>query len=200
MKVGILGGTFDPIHYGHLAIAGEARKRIGLDKVIFIPAGQPWLKGEREITPAHHRVAMVQLAITEIPYYELSSIEVERSGPTYTVDTLQTLHNATRPADELYFILGWDSLVEFSAWKEPETIIKLCKLVAITRIDRTIPDFDTLKQLNPEIANKAIILDMPPVDISSSDIRKRVADGLPIRDMVPVEVEEYIEGHRLYRG
>jgi nicotinate-nucleotide adenylyltransferase len=198
MKIGILGGTFDPVHYGHLAIAGEARDRLGLDKVLFMPAGQPWLKVEREITPSHHRVAMVQLAIKESPYFELSLIEVERDGPTYTVDTLRMLHRNVGSGVDFYFILGWDSLAEFSAWKEPEAIVKLCKLVAVTRRDKEISGLNELRRSYPDTTGTAIILDIPPVDISSSDIRNRVAGGLSVTDLVPGEVESYIARNQLY--
>jgi nicotinate-nucleotide adenylyltransferase len=200
MGTGILGGTFDPIHSGHLTIAGEARRRLGLDKIIFMPAGKPWLKVEREITPVYHRVNMVRLAIKETTYFELSEIEVKRSGPTYTVDTLQELHSELGPGFEPYFILGWDSLAEISLWKEPETIIKLCKLVAVTRANAGLPGLESLEQLNPGLTESTIILDIPPIDISSSDIRKRIAEGLPVKDRVPIDVEKYITKHRLYRG
>ena len=199
MDIGILGGTFDPVHRGHLAIAEEAKRRLELVKVLFIPAGKPWLKVEREITPANHRMNMVNLAIKGKPYFELSAVEVERTGPTYTVDTLQDLHRELGPDVGFYFILGWDNLAEITTWREPANIVKLCKLVAFTRADTSVPDLMSLEDLVPDVSSSTILLDMPPIDVSSSDIRKRVAAGLPIRDLVPETVEEYIQRHHLYQ-
>lgn len=199
MKIGILGGTFDPVHLGHLAIAEQARSRLNLSRVIFIPAGEPWLKSDRDITPANHRVEMVRLAIAGNPYFELSTVEVERPGPSYSVDTIAILREQLGDDCSLFFLLGWDSLAELPRWKEPARLIRMCRLVAITRPGYSKPDLGAMEPLVPGVSKNVLWLEIPPVDISSSEIRQRVARGLSIRDLVPPKVAEYIEEHRLYR-
>ncbi len=199
MNIGILGGTFDPIHLGHLVIAEQAQLRLGLGRVIFIPAGEPWLKSDRHITPARHRVEMVRLAIAGRSHFELSTIEVERPGPSYSVDTVAALHGQLGAGYSFFFLLGWDSLAELPRWKEPERLVRMCRLVAITRAGFSRPDLQAMEALVPGVTGNVLWLDIPPVDISSSEIRSRVARGLPIRDLVPPEVADYIEEHQLYR-
>ncbi len=199
MNIGVLGGTFDPIHLGHLIIAEQARLKLDLSKVLFVPAGQPWLKSDRDITPAHHRVEMVRLAIEGKPYFELCTIEVERSGPSYSIDTLTTLSQQIGEGDSIFFLLGWDSLAELPRWKEPERLVQMCRLVAVTRPGFARPDLEAMEALVPGVSKSVLWLDIPPVDISSSEIRERVARSLPIRDMVPLGVANYIEEHQLYR-
>ena len=199
MNIGILGGTFDPVHLGHIAIAEEARERLGLSCVLFIPAGQPWLKADGDITDSVHRAEMVKLAIADNPCFELSTVEVERSGPSYVVDTLDILRQQLGPEVRLFFLLGWDSLAEFHRWREPTRIVQMCKLVAIPRPAFELPDIEALNSLVPGIRQSIILLDMPQIDISSSEIRKIVASGLSIRGMVPEGVEKYIEEKKLYR-
>lgn len=200
MKVGILGGTFDPVHFGHLRIAEEAQQRIGLDTVLFIPAGQPWIKINRNITMANHRIKMLELAIALESSLEVSTVEIERKGPSYTVDTIAILQEQMDLKAELFFILGWDSLVEMPRWKEPAKLVKKCHLVALTRANVCRPDLQALEKNIPGIADRTIILDMPPIDISSSDIRRRVAVGLSLEGLVPDKVAEYIVMHNLYRN
>jgi nicotinate-nucleotide adenylyltransferase len=198
MKVGVLGGTFDPVHFGHLRIAEEAQRRIDMDTILFIPAGQPWIKINRNITPAVHRVKMIELAIDFESCFEMSTIEIERKGPSYTVDTMAILQEKMGVNAELFFILGWDSLVDMVRWKEPAKLVKICRPVAVTRANVCRSDLRKLEDSIPGIIDRTIILDMPPIDISSSDIRRRAATGLSLEDLVPIVVAEYIAMHDLY--
>ena len=197
MRVGLLGGTFDPIHNGHLVIAERVRLRLSLDEVLFMPAGRPRLRTSSP-TSAAHRVQMVRLAIAGRPYYKLSTMEIERLGPSYTVDTVAELREQLGSGEELYFILGWDSLVEFPRWREPSQIIKKCFLVAVPRPGSQRPDLSALGTLVPGLAERVILLDAPHVDIRASEIRRRVARGLPFRYLVPEPVADYIKQHGLY--
>jgi nicotinate-nucleotide adenylyltransferase len=200
MDIGILGGTFDPIHNGHIAIAREAERQLNLSKVLLIPAGQPWLKIGRMITPACHRAKMVELAIATEPDLELSTLEIDRPGPSYAVQTMEMLQEQIGDGTSLFFIMGWDSLEEVSQWKEPARLIQMCRLAAFPRPHVKPPDLDVLDKLVPGIARKVILLHMPPIDISSTEIRMRIAHGVPVRSMVPPEVEKYIQEHKLYQA
>lgn len=199
MNVGILGGTFDPVHSGHLAIAEESWLRLSLSRVIFIPAGQPWLKTGREITPAVHRVKMIELAISSKPYFEFSSIEIERRGPSYTVDTLSTVQKKLGTEAKLFLILGWDSLNELPKWHKPAELVKMCRLVVFARTSSRPADFEALEVFVPGLKESTILIDMKPVNISSTDLRMRVAKGLSLEGMVPDQVERYIKEQGLYR-
>ena len=196
MDIGVLGGTFDPVHMGHLVIAEEARTRLGLGEVLFVPAGQPWLKQDRDITPAVHRVEMVRRAIADNPYFKLSTLEIERAGPSYTIDTLTMLRKQLGSKASLFFILGRDTLAELPLWKEPQKVVQLCKLVVPPRIGSK--DLKHLEKAIPGLLDRVIQLDMPVIGISSSGIRQRLAQGLPIRYLVPPEVEKYITEQRIY--
>jgi nicotinate-nucleotide adenylyltransferase len=196
VNVGVLGGTFDPIHIGHLVIAEEARTKLGLSEVLFVPAGQPWLKQDRDITPAAHRVEMVRRAIADNPQFKLCTLEVDRPGPSYTVDTLTFLQKQLGSKTSLFFILGRDTLAELPLWKEPQEVMQLCKLVVPPRIGSR--DLRHLEEAIPGLLDKVIQLDMPVIGISSSEIRQRIAQGLPIRYLVPPEVEKYITEQRIY--
>ena len=198
MNIGVLGGTFDPIHNGHIIVAEEVKARLNLAEVLFVPAGQPWLKQGTSVSPAEHRVEMVRLAISERPYFKLTTIEVDRSGPTYTVDTIAGLKTGLGAEDELFFILGWDSLAQLPRWKEPSRLIKMCRLVAVTRPGYQLPDLKLLEVIIPGLSSRLILLDRPEIDISAVEIRKRVAQGLSIRHLVPGPVDEYIKEHKLY--
>ena len=197
MNIGILGGTFDPIHIGHLVVAEEARIKLGLSEVLFVPAGQPWLKQARDITPAAHRVEMVRRAIADNPYFKLSTLEVDHPGPSYTVDTLTLLQDQLSSESSLFFILGRDTLAELPLWKEPRKVIQLCRLVVPPRLGSR--DLRHLEEAIPGLLDKVIQLDMPVIGISSSEIRHRIAQGLPIRYLVPSVVEKYIAEHRIYQ-
>ncbi len=193
MRVGVLGGTFDPVHNGHLALAEHAREQLALDLVLFIPAGEPWRKAHRTITPAEHRVAMLKLAIAGIEAFGISDVELRRDGPTYTADTLEQLA-AERLDDEFYFIIGADALADLPNWHEPERIVQHAILAVAPRDDAA----DALEPPIPGIANRIQRFRMPPIDVSSTDIRTRAAAGDSITALVAVAVERYIREHALY--
>jgi nicotinate-nucleotide adenylyltransferase len=197
VKIGVLGGTFDPIHIGHLVVAEEARTKLGLSEVLFVPAGQPWLKQDRDITPAIHRVEMVRRAIADNLYFKLSILEVDRAGPSYTVDTLTVLQQQLGSKAEPFFILGRDTLAELPLWKEPRKVIQLCRLVVPPRLGSR--DLRHLEEAMPGLLERVIQLDMPVIGISSSEIRRRIARGLSVRYLVPEGVGKYIVEHELYR-
>ena len=198
MNIGVLGGTFDPIHVGHLIIAEETRTQLGLTEIIFVPTGQPWLKVNNAISPAEHRVQMVRLAIADKPYFKLSTTEIERAGPSYTVDTLAELQGQIDAEDRLFFILGWDNLMQLPQWHEPSRLVKMCHLVAVPRVGYQTPDPNSLESAVPGLSQSTILLDTPRIDISASEIRNLVAQGLFIHQLVPEPVEEYIKQHHLY--
>jgi len=200
MNIGVLGGTFDPIHIGHLIVAEEVRTRLDLAEVLFVPAGQPWLKPDSPVSTAEHRVEMVRLAIADKPYFKLSTTEIERAGPSYTVDTIAELLGRLGSGDELFFILGWDSLAELPKWKEPSRLIKMCRLVAVPRPGYPIPDLKFMEPKVPGLSQRVMLMDKPEIDISASGIRSRIAQGLSIHHLVPEPVERYIKQHRLYVG
>ena len=197
MNIGILGGTFDPIHIGHLILAEEVRVQLKLEEVLFVPTGQPWLKAERSITPAFHRVEMVRRAIANNSCFSLCTLEIERTGPSYTVDTLLSLREQLGAEANFFFILGRDTLADLPLWKEPNRLIQMCRLVVVPRLGTSV-DLDYIEEAIPGIKNNIIQLDMPVIEISSSGIRQRVAQGLSIRYLVPAEVEEYIVEQKLY--
>ena len=198
MNIGVLGGTFDPIHMGHLVVADEVTARLGLAEVLFVPAGQPWLKSNTRILDAEYRLQMVRLAIAGKPHFRLSTLEVERAGLTYTVDTIRELGEKLDADDELFFILGWDNLIDLPRWYQPELLISMCRLVAVPRVGYPVPDLDSLDEAIPGLSKRVIMMDKPEIDISASVIRERVALGLPISHLVPEAVEKYIRQHKLY--
>ncbi len=198
MNIGVLGGTFDPIHVGHLILAEEVRARLNLAEILFVPAGQPWLKVDSPISRAEHRAEMVRLAIADKPYFKLSTIEIERAGPTYTVDTIAELKVQLGVGDELFFILGWDNLAELPRWRQPSRLISMCHLVAVPRPDYPLPDLKALEAIIPGLSQRVTLMDKPEVDISATEIRNRVARGLSICHLVPEPVDEYIRQHKLY--
>jgi len=196
-KTGILGGTFDPVHLGHLIIAEEARERLGLRQVIFVPAGQPWMK-HRAITPAPDRLAMLRLALEDNPAFALSGIELERPGLSYTAETLARLA-AEMPGEKLFFFLGWDALEGLPRWKDPGKVLALAEIVAFPRADSPAPDFSRMEALLPGLGKRLHPMEGPLVQISSTEVRRRVREGLSIRYLVPRPVEEYILGKGLYK-
>jgi len=200
MKVGVLGGTFDPVHIGHLIIAEAVQVQLRLEKVLFVPAGQPWLKLQHPITPVGYRVEMLRLAILPNLYFELSDVEVERSGPSYTIDTMVELRNRLGAQADLFFILGCDALAQFAEWKEPSKLIQLCKLAVVPRANLAFSALEDLERHIPGITDRVSYVATPIIDISSSQIREHVARGLSIRYLVPDKVEEYIAQRRLYRS
>jgi nicotinate-nucleotide adenylyltransferase len=200
MKLGILGGTYDPPHLGHLAMAESARKALDLAGAILIPAGQPMSKTNEKITPAHHRLAMVRLAAAGLPGLKVCDMEVKRSGPSYTVATLAELLKRSGGRDELYFIMGLDSLAQFAGWHEPARIIDLCHLVIVPRPGWRRPGLKALEKKVPGISGRVIFLDKPRLDISATRIRELAAAGKPLQKYVPEAVAMYIRENRIYRG
>jgi nicotinate-nucleotide adenylyltransferase len=200
MNIGVLGGTFDPIHIGHLKVAEEVMARLDLPRILFMPAGQPWLKlnNANAISPIPHRLEMVRLGIAGNPRFKLSTMEIERPGPTYSVDTLAQLHSRLGAGDEIFFILGWDNLMQLPKWHQPQRLLELCRLVAVPRVDFPLPDLPALEEELPGITQRVILFDRPRIDINASEVRQRVAQGLSISDFVPEAVESYIREHKLY--
>ena len=198
MNIGVLGGTFDPVHNGHIIVAEETRARLDLDEVLFMPAGQPWLKEDSLILATEHRVQMVRLAIADKPSFKLSAMEIDRDGPSYTVDTITELQAQLGAGNELFFILGWDNLAQLPLWREPSRLINMCRLVAVSRPGYSLPDLDALEVVIPGLSRSLIILDKPEIDIDATEIRNRVAQGLSISHLVPEVVDEYIRQHKLY--
>lgn len=197
-RIGIFGGTFDPIHIGHLILAEEAHFQLGLDYVYLVPAGDPPHKRERRLTPVDHRVKMCELAIAEIEYVQVSRVDADRPGPHYTADMVRLMRGQVEPDAELFFLMGMDSLRDLPTWHEAEWLVKNCILVALTRHDVTL-DWDELEAQLPGLRERVIILDMPELEIASNQIQRRVRQGQPIRHQVPRAVEEYIYAHHLYR-
>jgi nicotinate-nucleotide adenylyltransferase len=198
MRVGILGGTFDPIHIGHLIIAEESRIRLALDRVLFTPTGQPQLKSEPPIASALHRLNMVRLAVAGNPHFAVSLNEVDRPGPSYTVDTLGELSTELGATTELHFILGMDALQQFHLWRDPERVLELCKLVVVRRPGGQDFEVQELLSRYSQAGNRVVVLSTLLIDISGTDIRHRAAAGLSLRYLVPEAVEQYIREHRLY--
>ncbi|MCS7206831.1 MAG: nicotinate-nucleotide adenylyltransferase [Dehalococcoidia bacterium] len=199
MNIGILGGTFDPIHMGHLILAEEARVRLGLSKVLFIPTGQPWLKAGRPISPGHHRLAMVRMAIEDNPFFEASDMEIRRPGPTYTLDTLRELRAQWGNGPEIYLLLGLDALQDFPRWHQPQRILEMCTLVGMARPGYLDFSPQVLDAVLPGASQRLVLLHGPHIGISGTEIRRRVGMGLSIRYWVPRPVELYIAQHGLYR-
>ena len=198
MKLGVLGGTFDPLHVGHLILAEEARLALKLEQVLFVPAGAPWRKAGQELSPREDRLTMVQLAVGDSPYFAVSILEIEREGPSYTAETLAALREQLPDDSELFFILGQDSLADLPNWSEPQRIISLARLAVAARTDWEAAKADALEKEVPGISQRLVWLDKPRSDISSTGVRDRVRQGLSIRDWVPAAVEEYIRQHKLY--
>ncbi|MCA9263214.1 MAG: nicotinate-nucleotide adenylyltransferase [Planctomycetales bacterium] len=202
MRIGILGGSFNPIHYGHLLMAENCREACRLDAIWFIPAAvSPYKTGQPSAT-ATARLEMAQLAVAGNPQFHVSEIEIERGGISYTVETLSGIH-ASQPEAELFFLMGADSLVDFPSWRDPQRICQLATPVVVRRYGTDEPDWQPLRALVDEAQwqrVRAFQTDMPRVEISSSDIRARIADQRSIRYMTPRAVEKYIETHRLYVG
>ncbi len=198
-KIGLLGGTFDPVHNGHLVVAEELMRKLGLEEVLFVPAGQPWMKEGTDISPAEHRLEMLLLATASNPRFNVSTIELERSGPTYTVDTIIELKAGLSARAEIYFMVGFDALAELPRWKEPGRLLEMCRVVGFGRPGHEALDLNALNAAVPGTSERIMIVDVPQVDISATEIRRRVFRGLSILDMVPEEVERYIAENGLYR-
>jgi nicotinate-nucleotide adenylyltransferase len=195
-KIGVMGGTFDPIHFGHLIAGEEAYFSLGLTEVVFVPTGDPFHKAGRSISSAEHRYVMTMLATLDNPHFRISRIEIDRDTSSHTVDTLREMRHWYPPRSvEFFFITGLDAVLEITAWKEPLEMPKLCKIVAVSR-----PGFNPggLKNLPEEIRANLIHLEIPLLAISSTEIRRRVSNGQSIRYLAPWLVEQYIYKNNLY--
>jgi nicotinate-nucleotide adenylyltransferase len=225
--VGVLGGTFDPVHFGHLVIAEEAYATLNLAKMVFVPAGQPPHKPGQIVTPAHDRLIMLELAIASNPHFVISRVDLDRPGPSYTVETLRLLREQWGEQTAIYFVIGWDSLEDLLDWYDPVGILKrLDYLVAVKRPGYPVPThtahdvdpgghvrepidrareheekeyIDRLEKRLPGIRQRLIIMSAPQLEISATELRQRVAEGRPVKYQLPEVVEQYILQHGLYR-
>jgi nicotinate-nucleotide adenylyltransferase len=190
MRLGVMGGTFDPIHHGHLVAASEVQALFGLDEVVFVPTGQPWQKDTREVSPREHRYLMTVVATASNPRFTVSRVDIDRPGPTYTIDTLRDLH-AQRPDDELFFITGADALAQILSWKDADELFELAHFIGVTR-----PGYVLSESGLP--ADRVTLQEVPAMAISSTDCRARVERAEPVWYLVPDGVVQYINKYRLY--
>ncbi|WP_329299602.1 nicotinate-nucleotide adenylyltransferase [Streptomyces sp. NBC_00659] len=191
-RLGVMGGTFDPIHHGHLVAASEVAAQFHLDEVVFVPTGQPWQKTDRTVTPAEDRYLMTVIATAENPQFSVSRIDIDRGGPTYTTDTLRDLH-ALNPDADLFFITGADALGQILTWRYTEELFSLAHFIGVTRPGHTLTD--------PGLPEGGVsLVEVPALAISSTDCRARVAKGDPVWYLVPDGVVRYIDKRELYRG
>jgi len=196
--IGILGGTFDPPHVGHLRLAEVAIEHLALDKLLFVPAGEPWRKVGQPISAAEHRLEMTRLAVDSLPRMDVSTLELDRPGPSYTVDTLGELLARYGPETELYVILGQDALLDLPNWKEPHRIVALAWLGVALRSPGRDLDFTDLEAAIPGLSRRLLILPMTFVDVSGTAIREWARKGVSLDGLVPLAVEAYIKEHGLY--
>ena len=192
-RIGVMGGTFDPIHHGHLVAASEVQGWFGLDEVIFVPTGQPWQKADREVSEAEHRYLMTVIATAANPRFRVSRVDIDREGPTYTIDTLRDLR-AEHPDADLFFITGADAISEIFGWRDAEELFGLAHFVGCTRPGSEM-DAETLGRIPHE---RVTMLEVPALAISSTDCRQRQAAGQPVWYLVPDGVVQYITKHGLY--
>jgi nicotinate-nucleotide adenylyltransferase len=196
VRTGILGGTFDPIHIGHLILAESAREELGLVRVLFIPTGEPWRKAGRGVSDGTHRLAMAELAVQGNDAFQVSPMELERPGPSYLYETLEHLAQEN-PGDEMYFMLGADALADLPSWREPKRIVELATLAVARRAGS--PGRGGVEDAPGGLTARVVDVPMPEIGVSGSVIRQRAREGKSIRYLVPVPVEAYIEGNHLYR-
>jgi nicotinate-nucleotide adenylyltransferase len=192
MRLGVMGGTFDPVHHGHLVAASEVQSLFSLDEVAFVPSGQPWQKAGKLVSPAEHRYLMTVIATASNPHFWVSRVDIDRPGPTYTIDTLRDL-SAQHPDAELFFITGADALEQILSWKDVDELFGLAHFVGVTRPGYVLSD-DHLPR------DAVSLVEVPAMAISSSACRERVHAGRPVWYLVPDGVVQYIGKHRLYRG
>ena len=194
-RLGVMGGTFDPIHHGHLLTAEEAAVQFGLDEVLFVPTGRPWMKDRDDVSPAEDRYLMTVVATASNPRFSVSRIDIDRKGQTYTVDTLHAVGEQA-PDAELFFVTGADAMLEIFGWKDPEEVLSLAHFIAATRPGYDLARFEAAAPTrHPNVS----VMTIPALAISSTDIRRRVGEGRPIRYLVPEGVKSYIEKAGLYR-
>ncbi len=199
-RVGIMGGTFDPIHYGHLVTAEAARSQFGLDEVVFTPAGNPPHKKDYEVTPAEARYLMTVLAINDNPFFKVSRMELDRPGYTYTIDTLKQFSELYGENVQLFFISGADAVLDILTWKDVGDVMQYCTFIAATRPgyprEKITQKLCELKKL---YGKEVFPMEVTGLDISSTDIRRRIKEGLSVKYLLPDSVEKYIEKNGLYR-
>ncbi len=198
MRLGIMGGTFDPIHFGHLVTAEEALVQFNLDRVLFMPTGHPALKSDQRVTPAEDRYLMTVIATSSNPDFDVSRMEVDRPGLTYTVDTLLALRDEYGPATEIFFITGADAVWDIVGWKDAERIAGLVTFIAATRPGYDLDAARAAHEVGPN-GFRIEYIEVPALAISSTDLRARVFAGRPIRYLTPESVGRYIQKRRLYR-
>lgn len=198
LRLGIMGGTFDPIHYGHLATAEQARDKFGLQKILFVPNREPPHKKGYDVTPAERRYDMVLLATASHPHFEASRLELDRPGPSFTIDTIEQLRREHGEGPDFYFITGADAVLEILTWKDPHRLMDRCQFIAATRPGYSLEELE--RQAGAEVARRVHLLEVPLMDVSSTMLRERVRRGLSIRYLTPPEVEAYIRKHGLYRA
>ena len=195
-RLGVMGGTFDPIHYGHLVTAEEALQQFDLDEIVFVPTGSPWMKEHEVVSGAEDRYLMTVIATASNPRFVVSRMEVDRDGPTYTVDTLRRLREQYGDGVDLFFVTGADAVLEIFQWKEPQDLFDLAHFIAATRPGYDIAEFEAhASERHPGIT----VMNIPALAISSTDIRTRVHQGRPIRYLVPEGVNSYVQKAGLYR-
>ncbi|WP_088283521.1 nicotinate-nucleotide adenylyltransferase [Kineosporia sp. A_224] len=190
-RLGVMGGTFDPIHHGHLVAASEVQSAFDLDEVVFVPTGQPWQKSSRDVAPAEHRYLMTVIATASNPRFTVSRVDIDRTGPTYTIDTLRDL-SAQRPDAQLFFITGADALAQILSWKDSGEIFDLAHFIGVTRPGHTLDDAGL-----PQ--DRVSLMEVPAMAISSTDCRVRIVKGEPVWYLVPDGVVQYIGKYGLYR-
>ena len=200
MRFGVLGGTFDPVHLGHLAAAEEAAYRFDLEQVLLVPARHQPLKAHDPWTADEHRLAMLRLAADDNPRLVVSPLELERPAPSYTVDTLRLLREVHGPSCEIYFLLGIDAVNALDRWREPAALLRLARLVVMSRSDVREPNWPMLRAIAPNAGDRIELLAVPDIDISSHELRRRIAAGEPIRYQVPDAVWAYIGAQKLYQS
>ncbi len=202
MREGILGGSFDPIHNAHLHVAREAMKRLSLDRVLFMPASRPPHKKDRALTPGDARLAMVKLAIAGASGFDVSDAELRREGPSYTIDTVSVELSRLGQGWEIFFLVGADQALELDTWYRIGTLVTVCTLVPMTRPGFRLADLDRLSERLPlDVVRRiqASALEIPPMDVSSTEVRRRVKEGKSIDGLVPAAVADYIRERGLYR-
>lgn len=198
MRLGIYGGTFDPVHLGHLILAESCREQCRLDRVVFIPAGTPPHKQGRELTSGAQRAEMLEFALAGYPEFSVDRSEIKRAGPSYTVDTLHSIKQE-HPDDDLFLLMGADSLNEFLLWKEPREIASLASLVVVNRGRVPLPNLGPLvPHLGAEAVDRIRCVVMPGIDLSASELRERARQGQSLRYLTPRAVERFIVEHRIY--
>ncbi|MFZ5597920.1 MAG: nicotinate-nucleotide adenylyltransferase [Bacillota bacterium] len=198
-RMGIMGGTFDPVHFGHLVAAEGARHHFHLDKVVFVPAARPPHKGLEDVSNPRHRLNMTILATRSNPHFEVSDVEIRRTGPSYTVDTVSHFRRLW-PDSVIYFITGADAVLEILTWHRVDQLLDMCFFIAATRPGYRLENLSgSLKGLPERCMAKISVMEVPALAISSTDIRQRVRKGMPIKYLLPEEVEEYIYSNNLYK-